>query len=1003
MQLPKYYEDFGTLHVGTEEPRAYFVPFESAAAALASAGEFCGGRQNSALFQSLNGTWRFDYYQSLDEAPEDVLAAECPAAGASIPVPSVWQNHGYDRHQYTNVQYPIPYDPPYVPAQNPCGVYRRSFTAQPDGRRVYLNFEGVDSCFYVWLNGRLVGYSQVSHSTSEFEVTDFLAAGENYITVAVLKWCDGTYLEDQDKLRMSGIFRDVYLLYRAPSHLRDYFVHTLLSADYRSADIEVELSFSGEALPVKAALFSPDGQKLCCTEAAAGAERLCLHVDAPELWNAEAPRLYTLLLEAGGEAVAERVGLREVRVADGVLLLNGMPVKFRGVNRHDSDPVTGAAISPEQAVRDLRVMKEHNVNAIRTSHYPNAPWFPRLCAEYGFYLINESDIESHGTTTVFNAGPPFSAGSRDRRYDAPVLDRVQRNVLQNKNVPAILLWSLGNESGYGKGFEEAARWTRAYDPSRLVHYESSIYQEPDEGTTTEVLDVYSRMYPPVHEIHEYFAAEKSPKPYILCEYIHAMGNGPGDAQDYQELIDRYPGLTGGFVWEFCDHAVYTGTTPEGKKKYGYGGDFGEYPHDGNFCMDGLVYPDRTPHTGFAEYKNVIRPVYAALEADGSVRFTSRYDFLRANEELAACYEVTCDGDVVEQGSFELPVLPPHGSAAARIGYMRPAAGECYLNITYYRKKESPLTPAGMPVGRDQLLLRAEAKAPARPAADASLQLTETATAVVVTGARFRYVLDKRTGMFSELCAGNRALIRRPVELNIWRAPTDNDRNVRAQWEAAGYDRVQPRVYRTEAVLEDGRAVVACELSLAAVVVQRALTATVRYEIGGDGAVAVELSGTRDTALPYLPRLGLRLFLPKQMDRASYFGYGPYESYIDKRRASYKGKFETTARGNHEDYIKPQENGSHYGCNYVRVEGPDGGWLAEAGQPFSFNISPYTQEELSAKAHNYELEECPDTVLCLDWAVSGIGSNSCGPQLLEQYRFQPAEFHYTLTLRPVTNL
>lgn len=999
MQLPNYYENFETLHVGTEEPRAYYIPFENSRAALEAADITRVSRETSPLFQSLNGEWGFDYYQSLREVPQDIAAADF-SSGKKIPVPSVWQNHGYDRHQYTNVQYPIPYDPPYVPENNPCGVYRRTFTAQPDGRRVYLNFEGVDSCFYVWINGKMVGYSQVSHSTSEFEVTDFITEGTNQITVLVLKWCDGTYLEDQDKLRMSGIFRDVYLLYRPQNHLRDYFVHTPVAADYQSADIEVELFFAGENLPVCAVLYAPDGQEIGRAQTKAGDQTFRIHVENAELWNAENPRLYTLLLEMDGEAIAERVGLREVKIENGVILLNGQPIKFRGVNRHDSDPFTGSAISPEQAVYDLRVMKEHNVNAIRTSHYPNAPWFSRFCAEYGFYMINESDIESHGTTSVYNPEPMFSVGSHDRRYDAPVLDRVQRNVLQNKNVPAILLWSLGNESGYGKGFEEAAKWVRTYDPSRLVHYEGEYFREKDEGTRTDVLDVYSRMYPPLHEIQEYFEKEKDPKPYVLCEYIHAMGNGPGDAQDYQDLIDRYPGLTGGFVWEFCDHAVYMGITPDGRKKYGYGGDFGEYPHDGNFCMDGLTYPDRTPHTGFEEFKNVIRPVYAALEPDGSVRFTSRYDFLRADQELEARYEVTCDGDVIEQGTFELPELLPHSSCTARVGYMRPTAGECYLNITYFKKKETPLTPAGMQVGLDQLLLRAETKTPARPAEDESLRLTETETAIAVEGGCFRYVVDKRTGMLSELCANNRTLIQRPVELNIWRAPTDNDRNVRQQWEKIGYNRVQPKVYHTEARLEDGRAMVTCELSLAAVIMQRALTAVICYEIGGDGAVAIHINGSRDAALPYLPRLGLRMFLPKEMDHASYFGYGPYESYVDKRRASYKGKFETTARKNHEDYIKPQENGSHYGCNYVQVTGMSGGWLAEAEQPFSFNLSPYTQEELCAKAHNYELEESPFTVLCLDWAQSGIGSNSCGPELQEQYRFNPSEFRFSLTLRPI---
>ena len=991
MQMMAYHENPAVLHVGTLENRSYFVPFESAEAALA------GGQASSARSLCLNGTWDFAFFPRFCDVPEVI------AYDSTLPVPSVWQQHGYDAHQYTNTRYPIPYDPPYVPTENPCGAYRRTFALdkQP-GMRYCLNFEGVDSCLYLWVNGAFAGYTQVSHSTSEFDITAHLVSGENTLSALVLKWCDGTYLEDQDKLRMSGIFRDVYLLTRPEQHITDYFVHTTLDG----AQARIAVDFTADpALPIHATLLCPGGTVLAQADAAGGS--VCFTVENPALWTAETPTLYTLLLAAGGEYIAQKVGIREVCIRDGVVLLNGKPIKFRGVNRHDSDPFTGYAISREQMLHDLRLMKEHNVNAIRTSHYPNAPWMPPLCDAYGFYLIAESDLESHGVVNLFDDtgahhDDKYARIACDPQFEQAILDRVQRNVQRDKNCPSVLVWSMGNESGYGPNLENAGRWTRAYDPSRLTHYEGAVHLPPARaGNDDSMFDLHSRMYPAIAQMHEYFAAEGPKKPFVLCEYIHAMGNGPGDAYDYQQIFDQYPGACGGFVWEFCDHAIHMGRTPDGRDKYFYGGDFGEFPHDGNFCMDGLVYPDRRPHTGFAEFKNVVRPIRAAWQGDNTVRLTNWLDFLSLADCAAGRYVLTCDGETVCEGAFDLPDVAPHAWADVQLPLHVPAQGKCLLLITYHQKHALPLTPAGHPLGFDQLTLREGRSMPRLPAALASAPVIgQTASHIVITGDAFRYTFNKRTGMFDSLCHSQRELLTRPISYNVWRAPTDNDRNIRYTWEEAGYDRPLVRVYTADACMEGTSAVITCTLSLAAVYRQRIMTLDARITVAPDGRIDMTFAGEKNPEMPFLPRFGLRLFLPKGMDKATYFGYGPHESYQDKHRASYLGIFDTTAAANHEDYIKPQENGSHWGCEWVRVsDGQCGGLTATAAEPLSFNISPYTQEELTEKPHNYELTPCGDTVLCLDWALSGIGSNSCGPQLLPQYRLNPEAFTFSLTLAP----
>ena len=1006
MNLVNYFEDPSKLHVGTEENRSYYIPFSSPEEAL------MGDREMSDRFLPLMGTWGFHYYQSVYDLPDDVF--DRYVAEDEIPVPSVWQMHGYDRHQYTNVNYPFPYDPPYVPDENPCGVYQRTFEIGAMGDdRYYLNFEGVDSCFYVWINGQFVGYSQVSHSTSEFDVTDVLSEGDNDLTVAVLKWCDGSYLEDQDKLRMSGIFRDVYLLIRPKRHIRDFFIHADLKDRYKNGRLDVDIEYAGRGnLPVAATLISPDGDFLETKTVRDG--KVSFDVKNVLPWNAESPKQYTLLLDSKEECIAQKVGFRTIEIRDGIFYLNGQKIKFRGVNRHDSDPFTGYTISEEQAIQDLVLMKEHNINAIRTSHYPNAPWFPQLASEFGFYLIAEADLESHGSISIINRNDDparwretwldqYALLAMDERFEKANLDRQMRNVIRDKNNASVLIWSLGNEAGSGVNFEKSGRWVKEYDPSRPVHYERAHDDPTYHKGDYSMIDFYSRMYPPIEEIEEYFEKKPYDKPYILCEFIHAMGNGPGDAEDYWQAMQRHDGFVGGFVWEWCDHSVYMGKTEDGRPKFYYGGDFGEFPHDGNFCMDGLVYPDRKVSESLLEYKNVIRPVRAKLLSKAGepirVKLTNYYDFTDLSDALSGYCEIVKDGEV--EKSFLLPEVKcaPHRSVTVELPAEAPGEGDCYLNIFYIQRNDDLLTEAGREMGFDQLLLHSQAQKVSEMAPADEVKIHEKNNELIISSGSFRYVFDKRKGEWTSLSYNQQERLLTPLAFNIWRAPTDNDRNIRKMWEKCGYDRALPKVYSVRADRVDGYVRVRVKMSLAPIYLQPIVQMDVVYLIGGDGQMDIKAKVNKCPEMTWdLPRFGLRAQLRKNMAKATYYGYGPEESYVDKHRASRMGLFETNAGENFENYLKPQETGSHWNTFRAAVTDEEGcGVEASSEQGFSFQILDYTQEELTKKAHAFELEKAEGPVVCFDYKMNGIGSNSCGPRLRKQYRFDEEKFTFHLRL------
>ena len=579
------HEDTSVLCKNTLPPRAYYIPF-------ADGQQPFDGRVSSQRFELLNGEWEFMYCDSIIDLPDRFTEA---AFTEVIGVPSNWQLKGYDKPQYTNVNYPIPFDPPYVPDDDPVGVYRRKYAHKPDGLRRILVFEGVDSCMYLYINGAFAGYTQVSHRLSEFDITDMLREGENTIVCAVLKWCDGTYLEDQDKFRLSGIFRDVYMLSRPEKRIESYRV---------KADMNGELSVSVKGAAAEISL-SREGRLICSGSAEEGRD-FSANVDGALLWSAERPELYELVIRSCGEVIGEKVGFRTSEIKDGIYLFNGKKIKFLGVNRHDSYPDTGYYADEAKMRRDLELMKAHNINSVRTSHYPNAPEFYRLCDEYGLYVIDEADVEAHGCVNVYQNfkwdrdGGTYNGIAliaSDKMFKEAIAWRERLLVTRDINRPCVVIWSLGNESGWGESFRLGAQLIKSLDGARPVHYEST---HKLDDTPDDILDMVSDMYRPLDSMKEHLTSETEKRPLLLCEYCHAMGNGPGDLEDYYDMFMSSDRFMGGLVWEWCDHAFPTGKTESGEIKYGYGGDFGELHNDGNFCCDGLCFPDRTPHTGLKE-------------------------------------------------------------------------------------------------------------------------------------------------------------------------------------------------------------------------------------------------------------------------------------------------------------------------------------------------------------------------------------------------------------------
>jgi len=1003
LNITKYWEDPYSLHINCEKPHAYFIPYDTYEKASKAI------RGTSRFYTSLCGFWNFKYYASVNDIEEEFYRADFDAsAWDKLPVPSNWQMHGYDKPNYTNLAYPFTFDPPHVPNNNPAGLYIRDFYCEKKpGKSLRLFFEGVDSCFYVWVNGKEVGYSQVSHMTSEFDITPYVVNGKNRIAVMVLKWCDGSYLEDQDKWRLSGIFREVYILERNESGIQDIFVKTQLNEALDEAVLSCELEFVQPADElIRAELRDFSGRLVQEQTVAAGDNAvISFKVSKPELWSAEIPALYKLFLYHNDEIIPVRVGFRKIEVKDSVILINGKAIKFKGVNRHDSHPELGQAIPLEHMKQDLMLMKRHNINAIRSSHYPNDPRFLELCDEYGFYVIDEADLEAHGCYFIGN----INYIAENPMFEAAFVDRMQRMVERDKNSPCVIIWSLGNEAGRGINHVKMAEWAKSRDNSRLLHYEGATNWGVDPRESL-YLDISSKMYASVDYFEKGLMKDKYDKrPFILCEYSHAMGNGPGDLKDYWDVIYKYPRFAGAFVWEWTDHSVLT-KTADGTEYYAYGGDFGDQPNDGNFCVDGLVYPDRRPHTGLLELKNVIKP-FRTEEVDlleGKIKVTNLYYF-KDSSEVSLYWTLERDGAIVDCGEIYDLKLQPQKSKTYKLGYRLPeySDGKYYLTVMYKQKTDTIWAERGYEIGFDQFLL------PLNPpmytvSLDTlpGMKLSESNSDYIIRGLDFEYIFNKATGALTKLEYRGMQMLAAAPQINTWRAPTDNDGGIKFRWMDAGYHAFISHVYSVKVVKEtESEIVLQTESSLGKFSNWPAIRLISNWTVYGNGEIKVEIQAElrkdEKKELPFLPRFGVQFTMPKGNEVVEYFGYGPHESYIDKHRSTRKSRYLTTVDEMFENYLMPQENGSHYNTDWALVSNKQGMGLLFAGcESFSFNASHYTPMDLTHARHPHELKKREETIVNIDYGMSGVGSNSCGPELLEQYRLSEKSFTFSFRMKPV---
>jgi beta-galactosidase/beta-glucuronidase len=1009
--------------------RSYFFPFPDETTALT------GQRSATPWFVPLNGIWRFDYAPAPADAPVGFEAeAFDDAHWAELPVPSCWQMHGFGRPHYTNVQYPFPVDPPRVPTENPTGSYRRRFALADDlvtDRRVVLRFEGVDSAFYVYVNGKQVGFSKGSRLPSEFDVTPFVRAGENVLAVRVMQWSDGSYMEDQDMWWLSGIFRDVYLLSHPKTHIADVHVQTKLDTAYRDATLNVKLSLDGVIIrgqQVEFTLLDAQQQPVFDRPVSQAVNSAAVEVNVavrnPLKWNAETPNLYTLLVmlrdEKGTvvEVVPQKVGFRSVEIKNGAILINGVQVKFKGVNRHEHHPDLGRTLPYEVMLQDVLIMKRHNINSVRTSHYPDDPRWYDLCDEYGIYLIDECDLETHGF-----AGAPNNP-TKDPAWKDACVDRMVRMVHRDKNRPSVFCWSLGNEASFGDNHLAMKAAAKAIDETRFFHYEG-------DGARL-ASDVLSKMYPSFVEMEKLAKAEAevdhwgtmlqpeqyTKVPFVLCEYVHAMGNGPGGISEHWDIIDANPRFAGAWVWEWLDHGIRTKAT-DGAEFFAYGGDFGDQPNDGNFVADGLLFPDRTPSPALAELKKVIEPVLTeAIDlAAGKIKLTNRFDF-ETLDSLAITWTLSADGVDIASGVAPMPVVQPRKSQTLTLPIQKPATlapGLIYtLTVSYALASTTKWATAGHEVAWAQFTLPWSAPAVPKPSpAKLSKLKTERAgSTLTVIGADFDLTFDMTRATLTSWRVGNAPILRSGPKLSFWRPTTDNDRGgwspdgtTADHWRKAGLHWLQ---HRTDAAsfesLDDNSSVrVTFDVRIAPPVHNgRGFLCRYIYTIRADGSVHLDVSGSPLGEQPRtLPRIGLELTLPATFDRVDWLGLGPAESYPDSIKAARLGRWSSTVDAMYTPYVFPQEYGQRSACRWLSLTTPSGlGLHVTASPTIHFSARHYTTETIEKARHPHELKKSDFITLNLDHRQNGLGSASCGPGVLPQYELKPEAFAFGVTLTAV---
>lgn len=1002
------------------KPRAFLAPCCDEASAIA------GFLSENPNFLSLNGPWKFRLFENPESAEKDFFSPGFDDSGwDDLDVPSCWQMKGYGSPHYTNAQYPFPKDPPYVPDENPTGCYRKKFKIGKGwkDRRIILRFNGVESFFSLWVNGVEAGLSKGSRLPAEFDITDLAAEGENLIAVKVLQWSDASYLEDQDMWWMSGIFRDVNVCLEPPETIGDVSVKAGLSDNYKDGVLEVEAvvenkgktASEGSRLVLK--LLDREGSVLLEKEkkadASAGGGRKVKfkeEIAAPRRWTAEAPELYTVLFalrSKKGEDIcvkALKTGFRRVELKDGNMLVNGKPIMLKGVNRHDFNPDTGRRVTLRDMEEDILLMKRFNINAVRTSHYPNDPAFYRLCDYYGLYVMCEADIETHGFGYTEKENP---CGWEQWKPAFP--DRTRRMVEEFKNHPSIIMWSLGNEAGFGKNHEAAAEWIRKRDNTRLIHYERAsapylekVLDDKPAKRESKVFDVISLMYPSPEKLRKAARKDKSGRPFILCEYGHAMGNGPGGFKEYWELFYSNKKFQGGFVWEWRDGGIKS-QNEDGREYFAYGGDFGDEPNDGNFIIDGLVFPDGTPSPALFELNAHIQPVEvkAAEPLKGKFRLKNRYDFTDLSA-LSMEWILKGDGNEIERGSQDLPSVKPGKSAEIYIP-VNPGkySAFCELFVDFIFREAGYTAEAGQgrTVALEQIKLPAPAKKntgkPVR-ASSGMLSVEDSSDCIKVEGEDFRLGFNRVSGVLAGCEAGGARIIKKGPSLNFWRAPIDNDKRFLPEWKSLRLDMLrQKTVSAGYSKASNGAVTVDFSSRIGAPSMPAYFKCRQEYIVFPSGEIECHFSGEPLVkGLPELSRIGTRLELPGEFKHVCWYGRGPGENYADSKKAAPFGIYSADVDELYTPYVFPQENGSRGEVRWAEFINPEGGRVKITGVPeFSFSAHYFTLEDFELAAHDYELQKKDFISLNLDYKQCGLGSGSCGPPTFRKYRVKPEAFSF----------
>ena len=992
-------------------------------------------REQSTWFQDLNGNWKFDLLHKPEDVAPACLAEEFDASEwADITVPGNWTTQGFwDQPQYTNVQMPFENTPPVVPEENPTGVYRMQFTLPEswDGRRIVIHFAGVESYYEVYLNGTFIGMAKDSRLPSEFDITDAVKSGTNTLAVMVVRWSDSSYIEDQDHWWMAGIYRDVYLYSTQPGHIEDVFVDADLDVSDGDGLLSVttKLGFtpSPEYEPqqnrlVEIELLDDEGRCVFAGTETVNAsfrvqgyesyiEGIISHVKP---WSAEAPNLYTLvvsMLDQDGEPLdvrSVRVGFRNVCIEDQQLLINGQCVLIKGVNRHDHHPTLGKTVPRETMIEDIRLLKQFNFNAVRTSHYPNDILWYELCDEYGIYVLDESNIEAHAN---------YATLCRDPRWERAFFERGMRMVERDKNHACIFGWSLGNETGHGENHQKLSDAIRAYDPSRIIHHEGEVKSRWHQGANNfhqsqyRYNDLIDPMYSSVENIIEWAENNNDQRPFILCEYSHAMGNSNGNLREYWEAFETYHGLQGGFIWDWVDQGLLK-VDEQGREYWGFGGDFGEEIHDFNFCCNGLITPDRTPHPAMYEFKKLTQPVAVeSINLSAGLFAVVNKQYFTDMRWLQGRWELLVEGVAVQSG--DLPRLPigPDAFREVTVPFETPesAAGkECHLNFHFHAAEATSWCDAGHEVAWEQFALPVQEVAEKEVGGQSAVVLDDQAETVTVECGKLQLVIDKTKATVTSLSLAGDALLQAGPELSMWRATIDNDGIRRwsgqdhkpmGQWLNAGFDALQVKSASTTVDKQGDDTIITLDKVYHGTDPSKEICHSQSYRVLSEGEIVVSNTIEVDKGLPTLPRIGITLQTVKGFDQLEWFGRGPHENYIDRNAGTPVGRYTGTVDEQFFPYVVPQENGNKTEVRWFRLESDELGLLFQGSPTFEFSVHHYTADDLYACTHPNELQPREETVIHIDHIQRGLGTGSCGPQTMEKYTIAPGTYEFQYRIRP----